>query len=70
MAYSMSDLLQLVVSENAADLHLRVGTSPVLRVHGVLHRVEGPMRLPVLGCELFFFLPGPRARPGSPSEQQ
>ncbi len=42
MAYSMSDLLQLVVSENAADLHLRVGTAPVLRVHGVLHRVEGP----------------------------
>ncbi len=43
MAYSMSDLLQLVVSEGAADLHLRVGTSPVLRVHGILHRVEGPM---------------------------
>jgi twitching motility protein PilT len=42
MAYSMSDLLQLVVSENAADLHLRVGTAPVLRVHGILHRVEGP----------------------------
>jgi twitching motility protein PilT len=42
MAYSMSDLLQLVVSENAADLHLRVGTAPVLRVHGVLHRVDGP----------------------------
>jgi len=42
MAYSMSDLLQLVVSENAADLHLRVGTAPVLRVHGILQRVEGP----------------------------
>jgi twitching motility protein PilT len=42
----MSDLLQLVVSENAADLHLRVGTSPVLRVHGVLHRVEGPILRP------------------------
>lgn len=38
----MSDLLQLVVSENASDLHLRVGTAPVIRVHGVLHRVEGP----------------------------
>ncbi|MGE3311727.1 MAG: type IV pilus twitching motility protein PilT [Limisphaerales bacterium] len=46
MAYSMSDLLQLVVSENAADLHLRVGTAPVLRVHGVLHRVEGPFLRP------------------------
>ncbi|MCF7669901.1 MAG: type IV pilus twitching motility protein PilT [Verrucomicrobia bacterium] len=42
MSYSMSDLLQLVVSENSSDLHLRVGTAPVIRVHGVLHRVEGP----------------------------
>ncbi len=38
----MSDLLQLVVSEGAADLHLRVGTAPVIRLHGILHRVEGP----------------------------
>ena len=43
MSYSMSDLLQLVVSENASDLHLRVGIPPVIRVHGVLHRVEGPL---------------------------
>jgi twitching motility protein PilT len=42
MSYSMSDLLQLVVSENASDLHIRVGIPPVIRVHGVLHRVEGP----------------------------
>ena len=42
MSYSMSDLLQLVVSEGAADLHLRVGVPPVIRLHGVLHRVEGP----------------------------
>jgi len=42
MSYSMSDLLQLVVTENAADLHLRVGTAPVIRLHGVLHRVDGP----------------------------
>jgi Tfp pilus assembly pilus retraction ATPase PilT len=40
--YSMSDLLQLVVAENASDLHLRVGCPPVIRLHGVLHRVEGP----------------------------
>ena len=38
----MSDLLQLVVTENAADLHLRVHIPPVIRLHGVLHRVEGP----------------------------
>ena len=42
MSYSISDLLQLVVSEGAADLHLRVGTPPVIRLHGILHRVEGP----------------------------
>src|SRR5438270_9068254 len=42
MSYSMSDLLQLVVSEGASDLHIRVGTPPTIRVHGILHRVEGP----------------------------
>jgi twitching motility protein PilT len=46
MSYQMSDLLQLVVQENASDLHLRVGTAPVIRVHGVLHRVEGPVLRP------------------------
>ena len=38
----MSDLLQLVVSEGASDLHIRVGVPPVIRVHGVLQRVDGP----------------------------
>ena len=42
MSYAMSDLLQLVVEEGASDLHIRVGVPPVIRVHGVLHRVEGP----------------------------
>ena len=42
MSYSISDLLQLVVTEGSSDLHLRVGTPPVIRVHGTLHRVEGP----------------------------
>jgi len=42
----MSDLLQLVVAEGAADLHLRVGVPPVIRLHGVLHRVEGPSLKP------------------------
>src|SRR6187401_1115569 len=46
MSYSMSDLLQLVVSEGASDLHIRVGTSPTIRVHGILHRVEGPILNP------------------------
>ena len=42
MSYSMSDLLQLVVSEGSSDLHIRVGVPPTIRVHGILHRVEGP----------------------------
>src|SRR5450756_180238 len=42
MSYQMSDLLQLVVSEGASDLHVRVGVPPVIRVHGILHRIEGP----------------------------
>jgi len=46
MSYQMSDLLQLVVSEGAADLHIRVGIPPVIRLHGILHRVEGPILKP------------------------
>jgi twitching motility protein PilT len=46
MSYSMSDLLQLVVSEGASDLHIRVGIPPVIRVHGTLHRVDGPALRP------------------------
>src|SRR5512133_13222 len=46
MSYSMSDLLQLVVSEGSSDLHIRVGCPPVIRLHGVLHRVEGPSLRP------------------------
>ena len=42
MSYSMSDLLQLMVSEGSSDLHIRVGIPPCIRVHGLLHRVEGP----------------------------
>src|SRR5471030_261054 len=42
MSYQMSDLLKLVVSEGASDLHIRVGIPPTIRVHGILHRVEGP----------------------------
>jgi twitching motility protein PilT len=42
----MSDLLQLVVSEGSSDLHIRVGIPPCIRVHGILHRVEGPVLTP------------------------
>jgi twitching motility protein PilT len=42
----MSDLLQLVVAEGASDLHIRVAAPPTIRVHGILHRVEGPVLKP------------------------
>src|SRR3954452_4239319 len=42
----MSDLLQLMVSARAADLHIRVGIPPVIRVHGILVRVDGPPLTP------------------------
>jgi twitching motility protein PilT len=42
----MSDLLQLVVNEGASDLHLRVNVPPVIRLHGILHKVEGPSLSP------------------------
>jgi len=35
-----------VVSEGAADLHIRVQVPPVIRLHGILHRVEGPALRP------------------------
>ncbi len=46
MSYSMSDLLQLAVSGKSSDLHIRVGVPPVIRVHGILLRVEGPSLRP------------------------
>jgi twitching motility protein PilT len=52
MSYAMSDLLQLVVSEGASDLHIRVGCAPTIRVHGTLHRVEGPALTPEASEEL------------------
>ena len=38
----MSDLLHLMVTQGAADLHLRVNIPPTIRVHGSLARVDGP----------------------------
>jgi len=40
MAVEMSELLQLVVDEGASDLHLPVGSPPVLRIHGGLTALD------------------------------
>jgi twitching motility protein PilT len=42
---AISDLLQLVVDENASDLHLAVGVPPILRVHGNMQPLDSePLR--------------------------
>ncbi len=41
-AYAMADLLQLMVDTGSADLHIRVGIPPAIRMHGLLERVDGP----------------------------
>jgi twitching motility protein PilT len=43
----MGQLLEMVVSQNASDLHLTVGVKPTLRIDGVLHPVdEHPVQTP------------------------
>jgi len=42
----MEDLLELVVQEGASDLHLTVGSPPVLRIHGSLHRLDSAVLRP------------------------
>ena len=55
---SLRKYINVVVHEGASDLHIRVGTPPVIRVHGILHRVESVMfmtqrRLSDLECLKF-----------------
>lgn len=40
------ELLRIVVEKEASDLHLKVGSSPCLRVHGVLEMTELPVLAP------------------------
>jgi twitching motility protein PilT len=47
-AFSIDTLLEQMVAHNASDLHVTVGSKPVLRLRGELHRLEA---LPVLSAE-------------------
>lgn len=38
--YGMDQLLQLAVDEEASDLHITVGSPPLLRIHGELHPLD------------------------------
>lgn len=42
MNYTLKDLLELVVSENASDLHIHIDQAPVLRISGAMLPVDGP----------------------------
>jgi Tfp pilus assembly pilus retraction ATPase PilT len=44
--YSMTDLLNLVSSENAEELNLNFGVPPSIKVKGELHVIEGPSIIP------------------------
>ncbi|MCB1106367.1 MAG: Flp pilus assembly complex ATPase component TadA, partial [Cephaloticoccus sp.] len=41
MSYEMNDLLDLVVDQNASDLHLEVDQPPTLRISGSMVPIEG-----------------------------
>ncbi len=46
MSYEMNDLLDLVVEQNASDLHLQVEQSPTLRISGSMVPIEGEALTP------------------------
>ena len=46
MSYDMNDLLEIVVEQNASDLHLQVGQPPTLRLSGSMTPVDGPALTP------------------------
>jgi twitching motility protein PilT len=47
MSYEMNDLLELVVDQNASDLHCQVGQPPTLRISGSMVPIEGPNLTPL-----------------------
>ena len=46
MSVEMVELLQLVLDEGASDLHLPVGSSPVIRLHGGMTPLDTPPLMP------------------------
>lgn len=42
----ISELLKIVVEQDASDLHLKVYKPPILRIHGVLHELDYPPLTP------------------------
>ncbi|HTB80362.1 MAG TPA: type IV pilus twitching motility protein PilT [Opitutaceae bacterium] len=46
MSYEMNELLELVVEQNASDLHCQVGQPPTLRLSGSMTPIDGPALKP------------------------
>jgi twitching motility protein PilT len=46
MSYEMNDLLDLMVDQNASDLHIQVGQPPSLRLSGSMTPIDGPPLTP------------------------
>ena len=46
MTYEMNDLLDLMVEQNASDLHVQVGQAPALRLNGGITAIDGPVLTP------------------------
>ena len=46
MSYEMNDLLDLMVDQDASDLHLQVGQPPTLRLSGSMTPIDGPPLTP------------------------
>ena len=46
MSYQMYELLELMISENASDLHIHVGKPPGFRIDGSIAPLEGPALTP------------------------
>jgi twitching motility protein PilT len=42
MSYSLSDMMKRLVADEGEAAHLDPGQPPILKIRGVLHRVEGP----------------------------
>ena len=46
MALPLPQLLKIMVDEGGSDLHITTNSPPLIRVHGILKRIEHPAMSP------------------------
>lgn len=49
------DIMELLINQNGSDIHIIVGTPPMLRIHGTLSPVEGTPQLSAQEAESLIF---------------